>query len=77
MYIEYEPPRTRLGECRTLKNLTGYELAEKAGLNPFTVYRIETQFTQKPYPPAVRKLADALGITVADLYRDPQNERGE
>ncbi len=71
MYINYEPPRTRLREWRTFRNLTGCELAAKAGIHWFTVYRIETSYTKKPHPSTIRKLADALGITVADLYRDP------
>ncbi len=74
MFANYEPPRTHLRAWRTVKNLTMYELAEKAGLNPATVWRLETSFTNRPRPATARKLADALGITVFDLYRDPLKE---
>ncbi len=71
MFLDHQPPKARLREWRTFRNLTGCELAAKAGIHWVTLYRIETDATKKPHIPTIRKLADALGITVADLYRNP------
>jgi transcriptional regulator with XRE-family HTH domain len=56
----------RLRSIRERQALNQRELAEKAGLTPASLSRIETG-TQEPYMSTVRKLAKALGVEPADL----------
>ncbi len=60
----------RLREWRESRGLTQKELAAKARVGEVTVARIETD-AHTTTPPTARKLADALGISVADLLESP------
>ena len=60
-------PRTK--EWRESQGLTQRELADMAGIGYVTVARIEGG--QGANPPTARKIAKALGITVADLLEHP------
>jgi transcriptional regulator with XRE-family HTH domain len=59
----------RLKDQRFRAGLTQEELALKAGTTQTTVARIERDAVQ-PEVTTVRKLAAALGITIADLLED-------
>jgi transcriptional regulator with XRE-family HTH domain len=56
----------RLREVRVRKNFSQRELADKAGLSPANLSRIESGL-QEPYTTTIRKLARALGVKPADL----------
>ena len=62
------PKLPRLRTVREAKLLTQRELAEKAGLSPTTVTRIETDQSEAELR-TIRKLADALGVEPAELLR--------
>jgi transcriptional regulator with XRE-family HTH domain len=57
----------RLRALRLNLGLTQAELATKAGVSEFTVVRLETGKGKRPHPSTRRKLADALGVTIADI----------
>jgi transcriptional regulator with XRE-family HTH domain len=57
-----------LKELRTLNALTQEELAERAGLTVAALSRIERNQAE-PRPSTLRKLADALGVTPAQVVR--------
>jgi transcriptional regulator with XRE-family HTH domain len=59
--------RTR--EWRESHGLTQRELASEAGVGEVTVARIETGASVTP--PTARKIAEALGVSVADLLERP------
>ncbi len=71
MFADYEPPRIRLREWRTVKNITACELAKAVGMNPATIWRLENGYHKRARTTTAKRLADALGISVFDLYRDP------
>ena len=60
-------PRTR--EWRESRGLTQRQLAEKAAVGPATIPRIERG--ESVLPTSAKKIADALGIEVADLTYNP------
>ena len=53
---------------RTLRALTQIELAERAGVTPATVVRIERNQAE-PHMSTLRKLADALEVNPAELVK--------
>jgi transcriptional regulator with XRE-family HTH domain len=53
----------RLRELREAAGLTQQQLAERAGLHPFSVAKLE-QGVQEPTWPTVLDLAGALGVSV-------------
>ena len=59
----------RTKEWRESRGLTQRELAAKAGVGEVTVARIETGASVTP--PTARKIAEALGVAVADLLERP------
>lgn len=59
----------RLKALRIERALTQQELAEKAGIAPNTVARLERNETE-PHMSTVRKLADALGVKPARLVKE-------
>src|SRR5215217_5433892 len=59
----------RLKEWRESRGLLQKELASEAGLSEFTINRIETGDNIRPN--TARKVADALGVEVADLIESP------
>jgi len=56
-----------LRRAREHRALTQAELAERAGVMPATISRLENG-QQRAYPSTVRKLAKALGVEPALLY---------
>jgi transcriptional regulator with XRE-family HTH domain len=65
----------KLREWREARALTQVELAERAGLSSRSVAGYEAGAGARP--PTVRKLAEALGVEVADLRGGPENPLGE
>jgi transcriptional regulator with XRE-family HTH domain len=59
--------RTR--EWRESRGLTQRELAAEAGVGEVTVARVEAGTSVAP--PTARKIATALGVSVADLMEAP------
>jgi transcriptional regulator with XRE-family HTH domain len=59
----------RTKEWRESHGLTQRELAAEAGVGEVTVARIEADVSVSP--PTARKVADALGVSVADLLERP------
>jgi transcriptional regulator with XRE-family HTH domain len=59
----------RTKEWRESHGLTQRELAAEAGVGEVTVARIEADASVSP--PTARKVADALGVSVADLLERP------
>lgn len=57
-----------LKRLRTLRALTQAELAQKAGLTPATVVRIERNQAE-PHMSTIRKLAESLGVDPAELVK--------
>lgn len=62
--------RAKMGE----KNLTRVALAEKTGLNINTISALCRG--DRAYPDTLKKIGDALGLTLAELYT-PKPERVE
>lgn len=59
-----------LARCRLAAMLSQRELATKAGISHVTIARLEKS-GQDAHPRTVRKLAEALGVTPAELMRQP------
>lgn len=55
---------------RGRRKITRHELAARAGLSPAYLQKLEGLAVGNPTPETVQKLADALGLTVADLTAD-------
>lgn len=63
-------PRISADNLRRLRNerlLSQRELAEKAGLSPTTILKLEAGRVDESHPRTVRKLIKALGAEPADL----------
>ncbi len=65
----------RLKEWRESRGLLQKELAYGSGLSEFTITRIEGGDSIRPN--TARKVADALGVSVADLMDRPPVPLGE
>jgi transcriptional regulator with XRE-family HTH domain len=65
----------RLKEWRESRGLTQRELAAEAAVGHVTVARIETGASVTP--PTARKIAETLGLSVADLMERPPVPLGE
>jgi transcriptional regulator with XRE-family HTH domain len=57
----------KLREVRDHRLLSQRELAEKAGLSPTTILKLEDDRVKEPHPRTVRKLAQALEVDPAEL----------
>ena len=57
----------KLREARDRRLLSQRELAEKAGLSPTTILKLEDDRVKEPHPRTIRKLAKALEADPADL----------
>lgn len=60
----------RVKELREARDISQTRLAGISGLNPTTVNQIE-QGTRQPSARTLAKLADALGVSVRDLFEEP------
>jgi DNA-binding XRE family transcriptional regulator len=69
-YTRTKPLQTKLEYYRRGAGLTEADLADEAGVSQATVGMIERGKRPKPHPRTLTKLADALGITAADLLDD-------
>ena len=61
--------RDRLRKVRDMRLLSQRELAERAGLSPTTILKLESGRVDEPHPRTIRKLADALEVDPAELVR--------
>jgi transcriptional regulator with XRE-family HTH domain len=57
----------KLKEVRDRRLLSQRELAEKAGLSPTTILKLEDDRVKEPHPRTIRKLAEALEVDPAEL----------
>jgi transcriptional regulator with XRE-family HTH domain len=57
----------RLRKVRDRRLLSQRELAERAGLSPTTILKLESGRVDEPHPRTIRKLADALEVDPAEL----------
>ena len=57
----------KLRRVRDERLLSQRELAEKAGLSPTTILKLEDGRVEDPHPRTVRKLAEALEVDPAEL----------
>lgn len=56
-----------LKQLRTNKGLSQVELGQKAGLKQTTISQYENG-SRKPSLPMAKKLSDALGVTIDDIF---------
>ncbi|HBL06461.1 MAG TPA: XRE family transcriptional regulator [Clostridium sp.] len=63
-----------LRSLREKNNLTLKELADKSGVGPSTISDIETGTSTNPRMGTLKKLADALDISVNDFFNDSENK---
>jgi transcriptional regulator with XRE-family HTH domain len=61
----------QLRDIRRRRGFSQADLATEAGVSEFTISEIEAGKRENPRPSTLRKLAEALGVTVADLYGEP------
>jgi predicted RNase H-like HicB family nuclease/DNA-binding Xre family transcriptional regulator len=59
-----------LERLRRSHGLSQRDLAKQSGVSPTTIYELETGRRPEPRPSTLRKLAEALGVEVADLLED-------
>jgi transcriptional regulator with XRE-family HTH domain len=59
----------RLRKVRDMRLLSQRELAERAGLSPTTILKLESGRVDEPHPRTIRKLADALEVNPDELIR--------
>jgi putative transcriptional regulator len=57
-----------LRTARRLKDITQVELAKLAGVDQTTISDIERGKSKNPSLETARKIADALGVTVDDIF---------
>ncbi len=60
----------KLRRVRDERLLSQRELAEKAGLSPTTILKLEAGRVTDPHPRTVRKLAQALDAEARELLED-------
>ncbi len=64
--MEVDP--TRFKELRTDCGLSVRKLAQEAGVSTETIYSLEHGRREFIWPRTAKKLADALGVEVRDLF---------
>jgi len=63
----------RLKYFREQAGISGKSLAEKAGLVPSQIYKIESNVT-KPSLDSLERICEVLGITLAEFFADTQEQ---
>jgi predicted RNase H-like HicB family nuclease/DNA-binding Xre family transcriptional regulator len=63
-----------LVRLRRSRGLSQRALAVSSGVSPATIYELETGRRPQPRPSTLRKLADALGVEVAELLEETSQE---
>lgn len=66
----------RIANLRKLKNLTLPELAERSGVSKGYISQLENEIIASPSIDSVKKLADAMDVTIADLLELPAARSG-
>ncbi len=59
----------KLREARLDQGLSQEELHEMTGVSRDTISKMETGGRPNPHPRTLRKLAEALGVSVADIRK--------
>jgi transcriptional regulator with XRE-family HTH domain len=59
----------KLKEIRLDRGLSQEELHEMTGVSRDTISRMETGDRPNPHPRTLRRLAEALGVSVADIRK--------
>ncbi len=62
----------RIANLRRLKNLTLPELAERSGVSKGYLSQLENELIASPSVDSVKKIADAMDVTLADLFELPK-----
>jgi transcriptional regulator with XRE-family HTH domain len=70
MLVDVASTGEKLKRFRRGRALTQVELAQKAGVSQSTVAQIEGGDRPTPHPGTLGKLAEALGVSPADLLDD-------
>jgi transcriptional regulator with XRE-family HTH domain len=60
----------KLRRVRDVRLLSQRELAEKAGLSPTTILKLEADRISEPHPRTIRKLVQALDIDPTEILGD-------
>jgi len=60
---------TNISRYRKQQDMTQKELAEKAGIDLFTLSKIETGTTPNPTIETMKRIADSLGLSVDQLMK--------
>ena len=58
----------RIKEIRESKGMTQAELVEKAGVARATIWKLETGEEEVTTSRTLAKIADALGVTIGELF---------
>ncbi len=74
--VQTRPPRLRLKEWRQASGLSQDDLARRCGISRATIGFIENDSRRAVLPTTVERLAQALALEPADLFRLP-DERGK
>jgi len=64
-------------KLRIDRGLKAVELARRASIDPRTLSAIETGRNTAPSSTTLRKIADALGVDIRDLWAAPTDTAGE
>ena len=62
----------RIAQLRKHKGWSQQDLAVATGLHVQTISRTEAGYRWGPSQPTLKAIADALGVTIADLYAEPE-----
>ena len=63
----------KIEKARIIKGLTKSSLAKQAGIHHTSYSRV---LCGKHHPPTIKKIADALGLDMTDLFIDEEEEAG-
>ena len=58
----------RIREIRESKGMSQAELCEKSGITRATIWKLETKADEVTTSSTLLKIADALGVTVGELF---------